>query len=230
MAEDTPGLLLLAVPFPHPGCSRCSVAWRRDSSLHVFCVLLLSAKHSDTPLQLPLVSIPISCFSSLNFQHYCSASRTASTAGTCCCPYLLIKPVALTTSLVVLGLFSGFLIVSLFTLLLWLALWDISECICFCPFLPALPPPRVGTLRGPALFCCFSIVSVCLWAASNLYHVLRFWNIFRVGIFFLCSVAFSKGSLGSYTHSNCMTLIFVQNDEHVSRSCFSVMVFKAISY
>lgn len=60
-----------------------------------------------------------------------------------------------------------------------------------------------------------SQLSVCLWAASNLHHVHRFWNIFRVGIFFLCSVAFRKGIWGSYTHSNTMTVIFVQTEERV---------------
>lgn len=103
--------------------------------------------------------------------------------GTCCCPHLLINPEVLTTSLIVWGLFLVSYCISVHTSVTCSLEYQWVHLL--LAFLPALPPPCMGTLRGPALSRCFSVVSVFLWAACHLYHVLRFWNISRVGIFFL---------------------------------------------
>lgn len=213
MAEDTPGLLLLPIPSPHPGCSRYSVAQRRDSSLHVFCVLLLSTKHSDTPLQLPLVSIPISSFSSFlallfSFQH-------------CTHDWHMLLPLpahkasgpdSLSNSFGAVFLISYCISVHTSVTCAWGCQW--------VPLLLALSPCPATSLCGDAegtSTCLVSWLSLFVCRQPVICTMCTYiWKYFQGRDFFF-SVAFSNRILGSYTHSNSMTVIFVQNDKHVLR-------------
>lgn len=94
MAGATAALLLLRLPSPDGGCGRCSIAQRRDSSLHVSCVAVV---YQAFGYSLSTYFGFNSCFL-LFFPSYCSSvtspSRTASIlalTGPWCCPQLLYK-------------------------------------------------------------------------------------------------------------------------------------------
>lgn len=175
MAEDTPGLLLLSIPSPHPGCSTCSVARRRLIFSCLLCIAVFhqAFRYSPSTSFGFLLFFPSSQALLFSFQ-YCihdwhmllplpahKATGPGYLSDRFGAVFLVSYCISLHTSVTCT---SGYQWVHLLLALR-----------------PCSPTSLCGGTEGTSTA---SLFLDCLWAAWNLYHLLRFWNISRVEIFF----------------------------------------------